>query len=73
MYRCRYFIQSTMRKDQIGIDSPKGNTYVIYIKTSVSNVGRMKSEDIKLVSNLTAMNLMGAKIFDKVYTLHYII
>lgn len=62
-----------MRKDQIGIDSPKGNTYVIYIKTSVSNVGRMKSEDIKLVSNLTAMNLMGAKIFDKVYTLHYII
>lgn len=62
-----------MRKDQIGIDSLKGNTYVIYIKTSVSNVGRMKSEDIKLVSNLTAMNLMGAKIFDKVYTLHYII
>lgn len=62
-----------MRKDQMGIDSPKGNTYVIYIKTSVSNVGRMKSEDIKLVSNLTAMNLMGAKIFDKVYTLHYII
>ena len=62
-----------MRKDQIGIDSPKGNTYVIYIKTSVSNVGRMKSEDIKLVSNLTAMNLMGAKIFDKVYTIHYII
>lgn len=57
----------------MGIDSPKGNTYVIYIKTSVSDVGRMKSEDIKLVSNLTAMNLMGAKIFDKVYTLHYII
>lgn len=56
-------------KIRSGLIARKG-THLWYIKTCVSNVGRMKSEDIKLVNNLTSMNLRCAKIFDIKYT-HY--